>query len=36
VSEQFLTTGPGAPPWDPSTEKVHIAIRMDPGDPHKR
>lgn len=36
VSEQFMTTGPGAPPWNPSTEKVHIAIRMDPGDPHKR
>ncbi|HET8526335.1 MAG TPA: hypothetical protein VFM81_06810 [Actinomycetota bacterium] len=36
VSEQFLTTGPGAPPWNPGVNKVHIAIRMDPGDPHKR
>ena len=36
VSEQFLTTGPGAPPWSPSANKVHIAVRMDPGDPYKR
>lgn len=37
VSEQFLTTGSGAPPWTPSSANmVHIAIRMDPGDPHKR
>lgn len=36
VSEQFLTTGPGNPPWNPSAESVHIAIRMKPGDPHKR
>ena len=36
VSEQFLTTGPGSPPWDPSENKVHIAVRMDPGDPYKR
>jgi hypothetical protein len=37
VSEQFLTTGPGAPPWTPSSANmVHIAIRMNPGDPHKR
>jgi hypothetical protein len=37
VSEQFLTTGSGNPPWTPgSTNKVHIAIRMAPGDPHKR
>jgi hypothetical protein len=35
VSEQFLTTGPGAPPWTPSANKVHIATRMLPGDPHK-
>ena len=36
VSEQFLTTGPGAPPWSTGANKVHIAIRMDPGDPFKR
>jgi hypothetical protein len=36
VSEQFLTTGPGAPPWTPGANKVHIAVRMDPGDPYKR
>ena len=36
VSEQFLTTGPDAPPWSPGDNMVHIAIRMDPGDPHKR
>ena len=36
VSEQFLTTGPGAPPWSPGANKVHIAVRMDPGDPYKR
>lgn len=36
VSEQFLTTGPGAPPWSPGANRVHIAIRMEPGDPHKR
>jgi len=37
VSEQFLTTGQPnpAPPWTPSANKVHIATRMDPGDPHK-
>jgi len=35
VSEQFLTTGPGAPPWSPGANKVHISTRMDPGDPHK-
>jgi hypothetical protein len=37
VSEQFLTTGPGTNPalWDPTQNKVHIATRMDPGDPHK-
>lgn len=38
VSEQFLTTGPGSNPslWDPTQNRVHIAIRMQPGDPHKR
>jgi hypothetical protein len=38
VSEQFLTTGPGSNPslWDPTQNRVHIAIRMEPGDPHKR
>ena len=38
VSEQFLTTGPGSNPslWDPTQNRVHIAIRMKPGDPHKR
>jgi hypothetical protein len=36
VSEQFLTTGPGAPPWTPGDNKVHIAIRMKPGDPYKK
>jgi len=36
VSEQFLTTGPGAPPWSPGANKVHISVRMDPGDPYKR
>ena len=36
VSEQFLTTGPGAPPWSPGANRVHISIRMEPGDPHKR
>ena len=36
VSEQFLTTGPGAPPWNPGDNRVHIAITIDPGDPHKR
>jgi hypothetical protein len=36
VSEQFLTTGPGAPPWSPAANKVHIAVRMEPGDPYKR
>jgi hypothetical protein len=36
VSEQFLTTGPGGPPWSPGANKVHIAIRMKPGDPYKK
>jgi hypothetical protein len=38
VSEQFLTTGPGTNPslWDPTQNRVHIAIRMKPGDPVKR
>jgi len=37
VSEQFLTTETGPPPWIPSSDNmVHIAIRMDPGDPFKR
>jgi hypothetical protein len=36
VSEQFLTTGPGSPPWIPGANKVHISIRMAPGDPWKR
>ncbi len=36
VSEQFLTTGPDAPPWSPGANKVHISVRMDPGDPYKR
>ena len=36
VSEQVLTTGPGAPPWTPGANKVHIAVRMDPGDPYKK
>lgn len=36
VFEQVLTTGPGSPPWDPGANRVHISIRMDPGDPHKR
>jgi hypothetical protein len=38
VSEQFLTTGQPnpSPPWSPSANKVHIAVRMDPGDPYKR
>jgi hypothetical protein len=38
VSEQFLTTGQPnpAPPWTPSLNKVHIAVRMAPGDPYKR
>ncbi|HEY3214618.1 MAG TPA: hypothetical protein VGL16_15610 [Actinomycetota bacterium] len=35
VTEQFLTTGPGAPPWTPSANRVHIANTMDPGDPHR-
>jgi hypothetical protein len=35
VSEQFLTTGPGAPLWSPSVNKVHIAITVAPGDPHR-
>jgi hypothetical protein len=35
VSEQFLTTGPGGPPWSPSNNMVHIAITIDPGDPHR-
>jgi hypothetical protein len=37
VSEQFLTTGQPnpAPPWTPSANKVHIAITVDPGDPHR-
>jgi hypothetical protein len=35
VSEQFLTTGPGAPPWSPTDNMVHIAITVDPGDPHR-
>jgi len=36
VSEQFLTTGPGAPPWGTGANRVHIAVRMDPGDPYKK
>jgi hypothetical protein len=38
VSEQFLTTGQPnpAPPWTPALNKVHIAVRMAPGDPYKR
>jgi hypothetical protein len=38
VSEEFLTTGSGSNPslWDPTQNMVHIAIRMKPGDPHKR
>jgi hypothetical protein len=37
VSEQFLTTGPGSDPslWDPTQDLVHIAITVDPGDPHR-
>jgi hypothetical protein len=35
VSEQFLTTGPGGPPWSPNDNMVHIAITVDPGDPHR-
>jgi hypothetical protein len=35
VSEQFLTTGPGAPPWSPTDNMVHIGITVDPGDPHR-
>jgi hypothetical protein len=35
VSEQFLTTGPGAPPWSPGANRVHIANTMNPGDPHR-
>jgi hypothetical protein len=34
VSEQFLTTGPGAPPWSPSATMVHIAHTTNPEDPH--
>jgi hypothetical protein len=37
VSEQFLTTGPdSSPPWDPNANRVHISVRMAPGDPYKR
>jgi len=36
VSEQFLTTGSGNPPWSPSASMVHISIRMAPTDPYKR
>ncbi len=38
VSEQSVTTGPGSDPslWDPTQNRVHISIRMEPGDPHKR
>lgn len=36
VSEQFLTTGTGSPPWDPSASMVHISVEMPPGDPYKR
>jgi hypothetical protein len=38
VSEQFLTTGQPnpAPPWSPGANKVHISVRMEPGDPYKR
>ena len=37
VSEQFLTTGPGTNPalWDPTQDRIHIAVRMEPGDPYK-
>jgi hypothetical protein len=37
VSEQFLTTGPTppGPPWTPADNMVHIAITVDPGDPHR-
>jgi hypothetical protein len=33
VSEQFLTTGSGAPPWTVSASKVHISIRVPAADP---
>jgi hypothetical protein len=36
VSEQFLTTGSGSPPWSPGANKVHIAIHIPPTDPYKR
>jgi hypothetical protein len=36
VSEQFLTTGPGSPPWEPSDNKVHISIEIPPTDPYKK
>jgi hypothetical protein len=38
VSEQFLTTGPGTNPalWDPTQDRIHIAIRMKPVDPYKK
>jgi hypothetical protein len=34
VTEQFLTTGPGAPPWSPSANMVNIAHTTNPEDPH--
>jgi hypothetical protein len=36
VSEQFLTTGPGSPPWNPADNRIHIAIEIPPNDPYKR
>lgn len=35
VSEQFLTTGPGGPPWSTIDNMVHIGLTVDPGDPHR-
>jgi hypothetical protein len=36
VAEQFLTTGPGSPPWSPGANRVVISIEIPPNDPFKR
>jgi hypothetical protein len=36
VAEQYLTTGPGSPPWSVGANKIVIFLRLPPGDPQGR
>jgi hypothetical protein len=36
VAEQYLTTGPGSPPWSVGANKIVIFLRLRPGDPQGR